>query len=238
MPVIIKLIPRRKNAWVELVPDDGPSLRLPREVLPAFVRADQTVDGTDWAKLIELAAYHELLDKALRILGRREHFHAELKRKLGQRTIDRELIARVLTECRRRDYLNDERAAEFTVRQLLTRGGVGRTRLRQELLKRGCPPDLARQSVLTHAADLDETDELMRLLNSRRRSLAARTERLRAKLFKQGVAPHRQAVELRRQLGLSVRNYLAGRGFTGDSARNAVDRFLDELIGADEAEFD
>jgi len=237
VPVIIKLIPRRKNAWVEIVPDAGAGLRLPREALPAYVQTDQTVDAADWAQLVELAAYHGLLDKALRILGRREHFHAELKRKLYQRTPDRELVTRILAECRRRDYLNDERAAEFTVQQLLNRGGVGRTRLRQELMKRGCPPELAREAVLKHAADLDETEELKRLLNSRRRSFAARIERLRAKLNKQGVTPARQTAELKRNIGLSMRNFLAGRGFTGEAARHAVDEFIGELIGAEEAEF-
>ena len=120
------MLPRRRRQWLELVADDGSRLRLPVEQVSDKLQPGSRIDAAEWADLERAAEYYGLLDTALRILGRREHFSAELKRKLRQRTSNRDLVERVLGECDRRNYLDDRRAAEITVQRLVDRGGISR----------------------------------------------------------------------------------------------------------------
>jgi len=230
MPVVLKLIPRRRNTWIEVVPEEGASLKLPREVLPAGIYGGSRLDGERWQELCELAEYHGLLDRALRLLGRREHFARELERKLRRYSPDRELVARVLAECRRLQYLDDERAAVYVTQQLLNRGGIGLPRLRQELLRRGCGPPLARRVTAEQAAAFDEQAGISRLLSMRERTVRARAERLRVQLAAKGHAGPRLEYELRHRLAVALQNYLAGRGFSGENTRHAVAELLGRLL--------
>jgi regulatory protein len=212
------------------VPDSGESIKLPREALPAGVYGGSQLDSSEWVKLCSLAEYHVMLDRALRVLGRREHFVRELERKLRRHSQDRELVARVIAECLRLKYLDDERAAAYTTQQLLLRGGIGLARLRQELLKRGCPTELARLAVAKYGAELDESAEIKRLLRARRRSWESRALRLRAKLAAKELPPARLTYELKRQLAVAAQNFLKGRGFSGEAARNAVGEMIVDLL--------
>lgn len=230
VPIVTKLIPRRRNTWVELVPDSGEHIKLPREALPAGVYGGSQLDSGEWEQLCALAEYHVMLDRALRILGRREHFVRELERKLRRHSQDRDLVARVIQECLRLKYLDDKRAAVYTTQQLLLRGGIGRARLRQELLKRGCSTDLARRVIAEHGAGLDEPAEVKRLLNARRRSWESRAARLRAKLQAKELPASRLEYELKRQLAAAAKSFLTGRGFSGEAARNAVGEMIEGLL--------
>jgi len=84
--------------------------------------------------------YHKVLDTALRILARREHTRHELREKLLHRNFEDAAVDRVLAECRRLDYLNDERAAAVLLRSL-KRKGVGIHRVRREFRRRGLTGD-------------------------------------------------------------------------------------------------
>lgn len=64
----------------------------------------------DWDEnydLIEDTAYQEVYQKAIALLSRRNHFEAELRKKLLQREYDKEMIERVIEELTRKKYLND-----------------------------------------------------------------------------------------------------------------------------------
>jgi SOS response regulatory protein OraA/RecX len=230
MPVILKLIPRRRKTWAELVPDWGDSIKLPRELLPSDIAAGTKVDESRWGELTALAEYHGLRDRALRILGRREHFIAELKSKLFMHCRDAEVIMRVLADCRRLGYLDNERAASLLTAQLIARGGIGKSRLKQELIKRGCPVELARAQVAGHSAELDEAAVVKELLKSRRRQFASRARRMKAKLEPQHGAGTRLNRELRQKLGAAVLSFLAARGLTGDVARQPAREMVEELL--------
>jgi len=230
MPVILKLIPRRRKTWVELVPDWGDSIKLPLELLTSDIATGTTVDESRWGELTALAEYHMLRDRTLRILGRREHFAGELKRKLYKYSRDGELIERVLADCRRLGYLDNERAASLLTTQLVARGGIGKSRLKQELIKRGCPVELARAQVEEHAAELDEAAVVEELLKSRRRQFASRARRMKAKLEPQHGAGARLNRELRQKLGAAVLSFLAARGLTGYVARQPARAMVEELL--------
>lgn len=230
MPVVLKLIPRRRKTWVEIVPNLGDSIKLPRELLPADIATGTAVDETRWRGLVALAEYHGLRDRALRILGRREHFIAELNRKLFKYSRDNEVIGRVLVDCQRLGYLDDQRAAQLAVSQLVARGGIGKVRLKQELFNRGCPVELARAQVEEHAAELDEATVVKELLKSRRRQFASRMHRMKAKLEPQLGAGARLDRELRQKLSAAVLSFLAARGLTGDVARQPAREMVEVLL--------
>lgn len=209
MPVIQKAVPRRQGTWLELFSSAG-RLRLPLERVTSEMAAGASVSDSRWEELLQLSEYELLLDRALRLLGRREHFGTELRRKLSEPRLSlrqrealqstpesmqsrtpaaampaRENVERVVSLCRERGYLDDARAAEQLTTMLASRGDIGRRRVREELLLRGCPPLLADETLLRHAEDFDDRAAIEALLKKKRRSLEARAVRLREKLSAQ-----------------------------------------------------
>lgn len=230
MPLIAKLVPRRKRTWIEIIAAEGGSIRLPAQHVPLGLCAGDTVNGDEWARLTSAAAYYGLFDRALSMLARREHFADELRRKLFFRERERELVERVVAACRGRGYLDDRRAAQYLVGALLARGGVGRAKLKAELLRRGCPRGLADETVDELAAGLDEAAEMRRLLAARRGHFASQLAALRRKKGAGGGRPGKVEQEFRRKAGAAVIRYLAGRGFGGEDAWLAAARLIDELL--------
>ena len=226
-----KLIPRRRGTWVEVVPDMGESFRLPCEALPAEVAEGAVLGDGAWARIARLAAYHGLYDYALKALARREHFERELYRKLELRERDRSLVAQALSACRERGYLDDARAAEAALRRQLAYGRMGRARLKDELIRRGCPIELARQAIEAQAGGIDEAAEIAALLNARRQHFARMLTRMAHRLLSRESNPARRRALLSRQLGATVIAFLAQRGFMGDEARERAREFVAGLIG-------
>src|SRR5437762_3267689 len=112
MARIVKLIPRRRGQWLELVKAEGPSLKLPRHALPPGIEAGSELDEAQWRALEHTSEYHTLYDRALRILALREHFRRELETKLFTRSRGGGLIREVLDDLQERGYVDDQRAAE------------------------------------------------------------------------------------------------------------------------------
>jgi regulatory protein len=82
------------------------------------------------------AAYQKALHTALRILARRDHSVAELERKLVHRGFEKDVIKAVRAECRRLNYLDDDRFAEGLISRL-KRKGWGPLRIRNEFYRHG-----------------------------------------------------------------------------------------------------
>ena len=76
------------------------------------------------------------MNSALRILTRRDHTVFELLQKLKLRNFNEETIHKVLSECSRLNYLDDERTAQVFLKQL-KRKGFGSVRIRHEFRKKG-----------------------------------------------------------------------------------------------------
>lgn len=236
MAVVAKLIPRRNRTWTEIVDTAGASLRLPANLVPYGLEAGSELDAQAWEELTQLAQYHALYDRALRILGRREHFCVELRRKLDTPGVAELHLQRVLAECRRLDYLNDERAADNLAAQLVGGGGIGRAKLRSELLSRGCPQELVIQAVAHHAGDIDETEEVAKLLTARRTSFASKVSALKRKLTAKGHTPRELQMQLKQRLSHMLGSYLLARGFSSEAVYPAIRRLTTELLGdGDEA---
>jgi regulatory protein len=81
---------------------------------------------------------------ALRLLASREHFRAELRRKLAGRGQNPELIEPVLDSLEDRNALSDRRFVESFIAFRVGRG-FGPLRIRAELLEKGLDSDLVSQ---------------------------------------------------------------------------------------------
>ena len=91
---------------------------------------------TEGKRQMTEGSYRKAFNTALRLLTRRDHSKYELAQKLKQRAFADDVIEKVLLECERLDYLNDERTAKVFTDQLL-RKGYGAKRIRAELKRKG-----------------------------------------------------------------------------------------------------
>ena len=80
---------------------------------------------------------------ALRLLGRRGFFRAELEARLKERGFEAGEIVAALRRCDELGYLDDEKLAVRFVELRAVSRGWGRHRLRLELVKRGAPEEIA-----------------------------------------------------------------------------------------------
>lgn len=152
-------------------------------------------------------------DSAIRLLARREHATAEIKRKLKFRGYDDELASEVVDDLTQQRLLSDERFAEMFVRSRAERG-QGPVRLRAELRQLKLTAELIEARI--KSANVDWT------------SLA---KDIRQRKFGLSIAkiPAERAKQMR---------FLQYRGFTADQIRIAMGASFEEdhLLDADESD--
>jgi regulatory protein len=139
---------------------------------------------------------------ALRILTRRDHSHAELRKKLTDRGFDSELVDTTLRRCVDLGYLDDARYALTRATSLMNQGRAVGHRILADLRQRGISEELAEQALAAAREACDEDALLADLLARRFPG------------FSYNTAP---AKEKRR-----VVNFLQRRGF-------AIGRIMDHL---------
>lgn len=149
------------------------------------------------------------LNKALRILARRDHSCAELTLKLREHHYDRPSIQSVIDECRRLGYLDDTRFATAYCEQLL-RKGYGPNVIKQKLCAKGLPGGIIRECVAGHCEESVQLDVC-------RRALAKKLKRFSGEIALMNTrAKHQQ--------------FLIGRGFSSQIAC----QIIEEAIGREE----
>ena len=115
---------------------------------------------------------NDLRQQAIRLLARREHTHAELRKKLEAKGTAEEIDA-VLAELAARDLLSDERAAASYLRGHGARFGAAR--LRQTLRDKGVDGDIIAASL--EIAELPNELERARAIWQRKFRTAPRDQR-------------------------------------------------------------
>ncbi len=85
--------------------------------------------------------YEETRDKALRLLGVREHSEKELAEKLLRSGAETENVERVIEYCREYNYVNDARFAEAYSRHLHTSKIYSKEKISYELKRKGISPE-------------------------------------------------------------------------------------------------
>lgn len=114
-------------------------------------------------------------------------------------------IEKVISRLLEKKYLNDEVFARWFVENRFLKKGVSRTRLRQELLKKGIDSSLA--DVVLESSSRDETSEIKKII--KKRGQKSTPEKL-----------------LR---------YLLSHGFSYDISRPLVDEFFSDDNGSDDS---
>jgi len=121
---------------------------------------------------------------ALRILGYRFNSEAELRRKLRGKQFDDETITETLARLRDEKWLDDERFAAAYVRTRVLKG-IGRLRIRRELMAAGIDDDVAERAVREIAAEGE--DERLRVAYEKlARRLGGDRNKIAARLLRQG----------------------------------------------------
>jgi regulatory protein len=100
-------------------------------------------------------SYRKALNTALRILTRKDHSKHELSQKLKTRGYAGEIIDKVISECERFDYIDDERTTQVFIRQL-QRKGYGRKRIQFELNSKGLRGEDLQAVLSKSISDADE----------------------------------------------------------------------------------
>lgn len=139
---------------------------------------------------------------ALRMLTRRDHSQAELRKKLIDKGFDAELVHTTMQRCAELGYLDDARFALTRATSLMNRGRAVGHRILADLRRRGISEELAVQALAAAREAYDEDTLLTNLLARKFPDFNYKT------------AP---ASEKRR-----VVNFLQRRGFV-------TDRILDQL---------
>ena len=153
-------------------------------------------------------------ESALRLLARREHSRGELRRKLGEK-FGREFageIERELDDLAGRDLLSDLRFARAYAREVS--GRYAARRIRAELQKRGVGADEIASALAELEGDGEggEGGEGGDSELNRAREMVARRRRV-------GVDSEAEAKERARLI-----RWLAGRGFSFETAKRAVEQ--------------
>ena len=110
--------------------------------------------------------YQKAMNTAVRILTNRDHSKYELKRKLQQRGIEKEVIGAVVAECERLNYINDERTARLYISQL-NRKCFGKRYIKMALKKKGLRGDAIENILLQKCSEVEERKKAARLLEKK-----------------------------------------------------------------------
>jgi len=137
---------------------------------------------------------------ALRMLSRRDHTAAEIRRKLAEADHDPADISRVIDALQVEGAIDDRRVAEAYVRTASRVKGRGRLRIAQELQARGIDRTLAEETTAAIPED-DEAAAIARILSRKHlpaRLDAATRRRLFQQLLRRGFPAHLVAKAFRK----------------------------------------
>lgn len=150
-------------------------------------------------------------ERALRLLDRRAHASAELSRKLQQRGFPRPLIAQVIAKLQALHLIDDAGFARaFAAEKRESSRPAGRLKIVHELKRRGIGNDILAEAL--HDGDgaaAESAGELARAL---------RSVKQRQRATRPAANPRLEQARLFR--------FLAGRGFTMDIARQALQQAM------------
>lgn len=125
---------------------------------------------------ISNSGYQKAMNTAVRLLTRRDHTSFEIFQKLGHRGFGGGVIDRVLAECRRLDYIDDERTARIYIGQLARRG-FGFRRIRVELRKKGLTGERFEIILNERRAEIDEHEIARKAMLKKMKSIESVEDR-------------------------------------------------------------
>lgn len=139
-----------------------------------------------------------LKGRALRLLAGREHSRIELERKLAAHAPTPEALAQVLDDLQAKDFISQARVVASVINRRQAR--LGASRIKRELQDKG----------------IDAQEVVQAMVGLKASELERAREVWRKKFDRKGEAPTSPADKARQM------RFLAGRGFSGDTARKVV----------------
>ncbi|MHB0913789.1 MAG: regulatory protein RecX [Armatimonadota bacterium] len=130
------------------------------------LRVGREIGEEDLKKLVRAELVNKAKEKALRLLEYRPRSRAELARRLAQDGFEPEIVEEVLARLEHLGYVDDVSFSEIWVRHRLSGKGMGRTRLKWELRRKGVAPEVVDEAI--SAVD-PETEYELALAAARRR---------------------------------------------------------------------
>lgn len=113
-----------------------------------------------------MKADRSCLDKALRLLGRRDHSCRELSQKLKQRGFTADVIAAAIATCVERNYLDDRRFCGVYTGQLRRRG-YGVMRIVQKLKEKGIADAHIHESIDRSCQEASQIEDCRKVVDRR-----------------------------------------------------------------------
>ena len=118
----------------------------------------------------------QAMNTAVRMLSRRDHSCFEVRQKLKQRGFSSDAIRATLNECKRLNYIDDQRTARVYIGQLARRG-FGFRRIAIELKKKGLHGRLIEDILEQQKVEIDEREIARRVLQKKMKSFERETDR-------------------------------------------------------------
>ncbi len=152
--MIITNMKRLRGSLYEVELDGRPAGQIDRRTMDEVgYGVDVTITEEAWQTLCEQSVRNRAKDKGLYLLSLRDRSRGELLRKLKEE-FDEDVAADTVERLAELGFLDDEALAERWAADLSRRKCYSRTRVEQELVKRGFDREVARNA----AANLDEED--------------------------------------------------------------------------------
>ena len=111
-------------------------------------------------------SFDEAIKSAGRLLSRRQHTVLELRGKLARREFPKTVIDEIVTTLSERKFLDDANFAESYFNEL-TAKGLGLTRIRLAMRKRGVPPEIFNEVLSRGFSQDDEAQRASEALKKR-----------------------------------------------------------------------
>ncbi len=137
--------------------------------------------------------YNKAMNTAIGLLSHRNHTKSEITQKLKQRGTEPEIISKVISECERYNYINDEETGRIFFQQLRARG-YGLHRIRYSMKKKGLSNELTDSLLAEYDPETGELENARKvLLNklstfNREKDLRKRKEKIYRFLYSRGFA--------------------------------------------------
>ncbi len=135
-----------------------------------FWYSSKIINGDDITQdeltaFLEAVSFRRAYNRALDIISRRDHCKKELVKKLEQKMVDKQVAQDVVNAIEELGLINEEDYATRLSQELLRRKGMSVFRIRQELISRGIPREIAENAV--EKLDTDEKECIINLLNTK-----------------------------------------------------------------------
>jgi regulatory protein len=150
---VSRIVKKGKSDVIVFFDDDSKIILSIGVFLSSGLKKNDEVSDDRFSLLIEENKRYHIKQRALRLLGRRQHSESELKRKLSELTFaknygalgknfDNMLIDEVIIELKKSNFLNDKEFADSFVEEKLKTKKWSQRRLQSELIKKGIKQDI------------------------------------------------------------------------------------------------